>query len=76
MSKEIGAMIKGSRERRNLSVSKLASITGLAESTVRQIENGKHLPKLETLHKLEKYINIDSGEIYTMMNYEKFSDLA
>lgn len=50
----LGLQIREARERAGLSRRKLSRISGLADSTIRNLETGRHQPTAFTLHRLSR----------------------
>lgn len=62
---------------RNITINKLATLSGLTQSTVEDIANGKSKnPKLKTLHRLAIGLNMTISELldFPEMNETKFDD--
>ena len=56
-------VLKALRERRALSLSDLAQLTGLSRVTINRIENGKQKPLPRTIRKLAKALNVEVEEL-------------
>ena len=62
---------------RNITVNKLATLSGITQSTVENIMSGKTKnPKLKTLHKLAIGLNMSVSELldFPEMNETRFED--
>jgi len=62
---EIGALLKSIRNHHNYTLVQVSKYTGIAEETLRRIENGKFEPKLSTLNLLSDFFRIDLVELYS-----------
>ena len=61
----------------NITINKLATLSGITQSTVENLMKGKTKnPKLKTLHKLAVGLNMTVAELldFYEMNEEKFDD--
>ena len=61
----------------NITINKLATLSGITQSTVENLMKGKTKnPKLKTLHKLAVGLNMTVSELLNFyeMNEEKFDD--
>lgn len=61
----------------NITINKLATLSGITQSTVENLMKGKTKnPKLKTLHKLAVGLNMTVSELldFYEMNEEKFDD--
>jgi transcriptional regulator with XRE-family HTH domain len=56
-------VLKVLRERRALSLSDLAQLTGLSRVTINRIENGKQKPLPRTIRKLAKALDVEVEEL-------------
>ena len=64
-------------EERNITINKLATLSGLTQSTVEDIMNGRTKnPKLKTLHRLAIGLDMNLSELldFPEMNETKFDD--
>jgi transcriptional regulator with XRE-family HTH domain len=52
----VGSFIRNERIKKGLSTRKLATLTGLGNGTISEIENNIHTPRPETLLKLKKVL--------------------
>jgi transcriptional regulator with XRE-family HTH domain len=59
----MNGVLKRLRERRALSLSDLAQLTGLSRVTINRIENGKQKPLPRTIRKLAKALNVEVEEL-------------
>lgn len=62
---------------RNITINKLATLSGITQSTVDNLMKGKTKnPKLKTLHRLAIGLNMTVSELldFSEMNEEKFDD--
>lgn len=67
----LACVVEGMRDARNkarLSIRKLAEVTGLSVSTIRDIENGSKMPKADTLKKIADACGVSVLEIYPKEN--------
>ena len=55
---EVGERIKKLREKKNLSTNDLSRLTGISQSTISKLENGKRKPELSTLEKIAQALNV------------------
>lgn len=55
---EVGKRIKKFREKKNLSTTDLSRLTGISQSTISKLENGKRKPELSVLEKIAEALNI------------------
>ena len=55
-----GAKIRAVRRERKMSLADLAAKTGIAKPNLSRLETGKHSPRLETLDKLAKALNVST----------------
>jgi len=55
---DVGAKLKFFREKRELSTNKLSDLTGISQSTISKLENGKRKADLDTLLKIAEALNI------------------
>lgn len=63
--------------KRNITINKLATLSGITQSTVDNLMKGKTKnPKLKTLHRLAIGLNMTVSELldFPEMNEEKFDD--
>lgn len=58
-----GDAIRNARKKAGLTQKELAQKTGLAEITIRQYENNKREPKIETLQKIENAVGDKIGNL-------------
>jgi len=56
--KTLGPQIKELRTDRGLTLQALANQSGLSKSFLSEIENGKRLPRLETINKIAKAMKL------------------
>lgn len=49
---DIGALLRRARSQRGLTQRDLASLTGIAQTTIARIESGRHMPTMATLTRL------------------------
>ena len=49
---------------KNLSVRQVSMITGIPPSTINDIMNGRSIPRLDTLEKIAKGLNIRISDLY------------
>jgi transcriptional regulator with XRE-family HTH domain len=67
---QLGALLKGERERAGLTVRQLADAAGLVPSTVSRLETGFiATPKPDHLQKLARALGIDVEELYAAAGY-------
>jgi transcriptional regulator with XRE-family HTH domain len=65
MNKEIGAKVRKLRELHHISQSELALKSGIAQSTLSYIENGKKVPQFDTLSAICRGLNISILELFS-----------
>ena len=65
MSKIIGGLINKSRTSKDFSFRKLASETNLSIALLSSVENGDKVPRLETLLKIMKALDIPMSEVFS-----------
>jgi transcriptional regulator with XRE-family HTH domain len=76
-SDAISHRLKSICEERHLSINKLATLSGITQSTVRDLATGKAKnPKLKTLHKIATGLNMTLSELldFPEMNETIFDD--
>lgn len=59
----VGERLKALRIRRALTQEELAQIAGLSKNAVNRLEVGKAEPRMSTLRKLAKALNVDPSEL-------------
>ncbi len=59
----IGGRIRGLRERRGFSVTRLAELSGMKRPNLSRLENGRHAPSLETLERVADALGATVGEL-------------
>ncbi len=73
---EIGNFLKQLRKSRKLSISKVCIATGIADSTLCRIEQGKNIsPAAKDLKALSDFYNVDAITLYTKSGYLSKKDL-
>lgn len=60
---KIGEKIKNLRKQKNISLRKLAKLTGLSKTTLSNLENNTKNPSLETLKKLASAFELTPAEL-------------
>ena len=65
---KVGERIAALREQKNLSVNKLANMSGISQSFLRDIERGKKNPTVETLSYFCEALNITLTEFFSDNN--------
>ena len=60
----MGNLIKQEREKKGLSIRKLASISGSSSSLISDLETGNHLPLTETLIKFAIILEIPFNKLF------------
>lgn len=60
----VGENIKRIRKEKGLTQKKLGEKCGIAESNIRKYENNKQNPKIETIQKIAKALQVYLGDIY------------
>ena len=58
LKKELGSRIKKIRKEKNITQKELAEMVGCAEITIRQYENGRYSPKIDTRIAIAKALDI------------------
>lgn len=77
MSTNLGALLRQRRELRNLSLSALASLSGLAKAHIWEIEIGRQTnPKVSTICALADALNTDAGHIFAWAAMDDFNKRA
>lgn len=54
------------RQRRGLSISQLAELTGLRRDTITHLEHGKEEPQAYVIHRLGVALNVTTAELFGM----------
>lgn len=76
---EVGERIKKLREKKGLSTTDLSRLTGISQSTISKLENGKRKPELSTLEKIADalIVTVDrlSGESASSIIEDKIKEL-
>jgi len=62
---EVGAFIRGQRERANLSLRRLADRAGISNPYLSQIERGVRRPSAEILKRISRALSISAETLYT-----------
>lgn len=52
------------RDRKNITLKKLSTMTGISKSTLNNIENGKTSPTLDQLERIAKALDIKIQDLY------------
>lgn len=65
MNREIGTKIRKLREFQHISQSELALKSGIAQSTLSYIENGKKIPQFDTLSAICRGLDISILELFS-----------
>lgn len=74
---EIGEKVKNARIKVNLSQIELASLSGISNDQLINIENGRtKKPHFKTLVRLSPYLNLDLAELKRRFNYTTLSSLS
>lgn len=55
---DLGLQLRKVREKLNISRSKVEDVTGITKETLRKIEKGSVIPKLDTLQILSSFTNV------------------
>ena len=58
-----GMKIKSIRKEKGMTLQQIADIMGCTPQHISQYENGKRLPKIETLMRLSKALNVDIDDL-------------
>lgn len=74
IQRQIGTLIKQIRTNRGLTQKELGKLCNIAESQIGQYEIGIRKPKLETLSKITKVLNIQTDYFLSLVNYELTQD--
>ena len=64
----IGSYIKSKREERNISLRKLYKLSGVSIAVICDFENGKALPRIESILRIVKALNLGNNEINELSN--------
>ncbi len=67
----VGEKIKSIRKQNGISQQKLGSMLGVSQAMIAQYENGKRIPKIETLIKIAEALDC---EVSNIMNYESITN--
>lgn len=70
-----GQFLKSIRKSKNLSIVKLAEMSGVSNPYISQIENNKFTPSMDVLTKLAKSLNIDMIELAQRAGYLSEEDI-
>lgn len=70
----IGTTVKEQRERREMSISRLARDTGLSRSGLRRIERGERQPSLSTISKLAQALDVLPSTLLEPLDTEEVDD--
>ena len=62
--KQFGKRLSSIRKQKRLSQEELADAAGLHAVAITYIETGKRLPKLNTIYKLAKGLNVKTEELF------------
>lgn len=71
---KIGTKLKSMRKKKNLAINELSDLTGINESQLKKIEDGKHLAPVGDLLKIARALTIDPGELL-MPEKERLKEL-
>jgi HTH-type transcriptional regulator/antitoxin HipB len=61
--KSVGARIRAERKRQKMTQDTLAEISGLPQSHICRLEQGKHAATEDTISRIANALGVDSGEI-------------
>ncbi|RKJ75028.1 XRE family transcriptional regulator, partial [Butyricicoccus sp. 1XD8-22] len=70
----IGQYIKQLRKQKAYSLVQLSELSGVSNSYLSQIENGKFIPSVEVLDKLHKPLEVDLVSLLRLAGYETVLD--
>lgn len=65
---EAGKVLKEARKQRGLTQKQLGELMGMSYQQIGQYENGKRLPKMQTLERFSKALKIDFDTLYSMID--------
>lgn len=71
-----GQFLKSIRKSKNLSIVKLAEMSGVSNPYISQIENNKFTPSMDVLSKLAKSLNLDMIELAQKAGYLNEEDFT
>ncbi|MBU2573516.1 MAG: helix-turn-helix domain-containing protein [Elusimicrobia bacterium] len=67
----IGQKIRTARERKNLTQEDLAKLTGIARANIARFETGRHAPKIETVQRVARALDLKTADLLKMPGHEK-----
>lgn len=71
-----GPFLKSIRKSKNLSIVKLAEMSGVSNPYISQIENNKFIPSIDVVTKLAKSLNVDMIELAQKAGYLSEADIT
>ena len=71
-----GLKIKQIRDKKKLSLSSLAALTGLSKSYLNEIEKGKKYPKLDKIMLLSKHLDVPFEELVSLKLDKKYAPIG
>lgn len=69
----IGQKIRAAREKKNLTQEDLAKLTGIARANIARFETGRHAPKIATVQRVARALDLKTTDLLKMPWYEKTS---
>ncbi|MCX5785536.1 MAG: helix-turn-helix transcriptional regulator [Elusimicrobia bacterium] len=67
----IGQKIRTARERKNLTQEDLAKLTGIARANIARFETGRHAPKIATVQRVARSLDLKTTDLLKMPGHEK-----
>lgn len=71
----VGENIKRIRKKKGLTQKQLGALCGLADSAIRRYELGGANPKIETIQKIARALEVEYTDLFTFKKYEITTDL-
>ncbi len=69
----IGQKIRAAREKKNLTQEDLSKLTGIARANIARFETGRHAPKIATVQRVARALDLKTTDLLKMPGYEKTS---
>jgi len=67
----IGRKIRAARERKGWIQEDLANLTGMARANIARLEAGRHMPKIDTLRRVARVLDLDAAALLRMPDYRE-----
>lgn len=71
---EIKILVWEARNRKNISLEKLAELSGVSSSTINRIETGKTSPTMDKLLKIAEALHVEVTDLFKATNNYNNSD--